>query len=874
MAEQSFGHQRTSGPDGKQLPAGILTASGVRMDLTDRKMVNQVSAMRMGWQTHAWDYRDLVPELAGAMRFRANAISKVALKVGQVVEGEDEPIDADSDQSTLSPALKKAAQDALNKLPWRSGYAFLGVFDTCYSISGECWLHGRTDPATKRETWQILSSDEVVPIGSAGNLGVVEVPGRPGRKIDPKSEVLIRLWVPHPRFKKLSDSPLRSLQDVLEDIILAGREMRAASRSRIAANGILFVTHDMSLSGRNQPNSDTDEIPDFVTELTAAILAPIADEGEPGAVAPIIIEGDREDIQAVKHLTFVRETSADLGAKLDRSLTRMAESIDVPPTVVTGLQDTNHWNAYVIDATTFRNHLEPGVRMMVDSLTEGYLRPSLVQPVTQGGYGLDPVEVEQVVVWYDAGKVTENANRAQDAKDAYDRFAISPKALRDALGWNQDDAPEDADLLLMLANKVGTDPTTAGQLIQKLLPGLGIQVAPPAAPAVPRVVNAPNEVTPPQRPALPAGRESAPGGSVPHQNPSPPPTSGSRVASAAGIGVIPLRVISTERLAVIDAGLVDRLMVAADDAIARAIEKANARIRSAAQKKIDKGDLTEHADDLGAFLGADRVAELGVTEDVLLAAAFAYLEGKFLAWTAEAIKNAVLVAQKMLGLELSVVAGLRRTLIGRQKGAWAQLHEDLRKRALSRLYGTHGSNEPTGEANPDDVARVGDIRASLATIGGSPAGGLATGPTITDLVTEKAGPEIGIMWRYGPEPRNTFRPHLALDDHRFNSRSDPRLRSTPGNEWVGEYFHPGDHVGCRCSVIRAWAFPQNADTMHPELRQAITETVSGSESAAMKALRIVAEQDDAAGRSNTTAQQQRDQRDLILSVQADWLAGA
>lgn len=811
----SWGQQRITGPNGK-LPAGVITASGKMIDLADRKVVNAIGAMRMGWQTHAWDYRDLVPELSSAMRFRANAISKIGLKIGQVVEGEDEPIDADSEQSTLSPVVRKAAQDALNKLPWRSGYAFLGVLDTCFSIAGEGWLHGSTDPVTKKETWEVLSTDEVQPMGGGNRLGIVEIPGRAGRPIDPKTEVLIRLWVPHPRFKKLSDSPMRSLQDVLEDIILQGRELRSAARSRIAANGILFVTTNMSLRTSGGVNEEEDN--DFVSDLTASIIAPITNEGEPGQVAPVIVEGDKEDIAAVKHISLVRETSADLNEKLGRSLTRMAESIDVPPTVVTGLQDTNHWNAYVIDATTFRNHLEPGVRMMVDAITEGYLRPSLIQPVTEGGYGLDPTEVEQVLVWYDAGKVTENANRAQDAKDAYDRFAIGGKSLRDALGFNEDDAPGDADLLNMILAKLsiaGPDPSVAGQLLAKLMPNMGI-VPPPApgttpVPQHPVVDSAPstNQVTAPQRAALPAHPDGQPGtGTIPHQNPSSPPTSGGgRVAS--GAPEQSLRIVDGRKLADIDMGLLDRLMVASEDAIQRALEKANARVRSAAQKKIDKGDLSDHAEDLVSWLGETGVAELGLTEEALLALAFAYLEGKFMEWTTDAIKNTVLAVAKILSLELTAVSSLRRTLVSRQKGAWERLHDQLKRRALARLYGKHGTEPHTGEEQADDVVRAGDIRTALAMIGGEPAGGvhdggkstaplggLALGSTVTEAISQKAGPAVGLMWVYGTDPRREFPPHKRLNDHRFNSASDKRLMTDTSSAWLGDYYHPGDHAGC------------------------------------------------------------------------------
>jgi hypothetical protein len=856
--------QRTT-TDGHRVPHTVMTASGRRLDLSDRKLVSTISGTRMGWQADAWDYRDLVGELAGALRFRSNAMAKVALKIGQVQEGEDEPIDADSDQCTLPPALKKAAQDCLDRLPWRNGYAFLGILDTCLSVTGEAWLHGKpSDDGTDTEVWTVLSTDEVQPVGSGGRMGIVSVPGKPARPLDPAKEALIRLWVPHPRYKAVADSPVRSIRDVLEDIVLIGRELRAASRSRIAANGILFVTHDMSVV--KPRNDDTDEPDDFAADLEAATLAPIANEGEAGAVVPIVVQADKEDIAAVKHVTFERATSADLGDKLRASLTRMAESIDVPPTVVTGLGDTNHWNAYVIDATTWRNHLEPGVRIMVDSITEGYLRTSLAMATTQGGYGFSPDETRQVVVWYDAGKVTENANRAQDAKDAYDRFAIGAKALRDALGWNDDDAPNDEELMVMLASKVSPDPATAGALIQHML-GNKIDIPQPTV-TQPTVVNAPpdQQQLPPGQPANP---ERAP------QTVQTPP--GARTASAAPA----LRIVTADKLAAIDQAILERLLVAADAAVSRAIEKANARVRSAAQGKMAKADLVQHGDVLAAVLKAEGVAALGLTEDLLLAAAFVVLERQFTDWTTTAIRQAVKVTAGLLALPLNTVAELTRTLTARIPAAWNRLQAALHRRAVDHLFGKSGT-ERRGES-PDDVVKAGDIRTALAMIGGQhvdeggqsdgPLGGIGLGGDLADAITDHAGPPIGLLWVYGPEPRNTFHPHLALDDHRFNDLRDRRLTPPAGYEWLGSRMHPGDHLGCRCHVIPAWMFAENAATMEPETRRLLAQ-VTGEETLAMRQIRALAETDDAAGRTNTVAQQQRDQRDRIIRMRAEWLDAA
>jgi hypothetical protein len=856
-----FGN-RTRQPNGKRLPSSTMTAAGSRMDLADHDIIRQIVRTKMGWQTHAWDYRDLIGELSGALRFRANVISKVGLTIAQVTDGDDVPVDADSPHATLEPAVRKAAQDALNKLPWRSGYMFGGLLDTNFSVAGEAWLHGLQDKG--KEKWTVLSTDEVQPLGGGSNLGIVDLPGQPARPINPKTEVLIRLWVPHPRFKRLADSPMRSCIDVCMDILLIGRELRAAARSRVAANGLLLVPHSLSMV-RHGPNSDEDR--DFQTELEAALLAPITNEGEPGSVVPIAIEGDIEDLKEVRHIQLVRETSADLNEKLTRSLTRLGESIDVPPTVMTGLQDTNHWNAYVIDATTFTNHIEPGVRIMVDSLTEGYLRPSLTMPTTQGGYGLSDDQAATVQVWYDAGKVVQNANRGSDAKDAYDRLAIGPKSLREALGFNDGDAPTTEELMTMIASKISVDPGTAGQLVSRVL---GIPAPPTPAP------------TPPApRPQLPPGESPRnPGtGSVPVGQPNAPDI-GARTASAAIDAS--LRIVTADRLAAIDAALLDRLTTAADAAIRRAVEKAQARIRSAAQHHVSRPELTAHADDLAAWLGPERVAELGVLEDALLAAAFDYLAEKFAKWTVQAIGQAVRVVANMTAMPLTATAALTRAMTARVPAAWSRLQAALHQRTLNALYGRTGQ-EQRGEAT-DELVRPGDIRTALATIGGTDAdeggrsatsiGGIGLGQDVLDTVEQVAGPPIGLMWIYGPEPRDTFEPHLRLDDHRYDSPTDRRLTPPAGYEWLGAYMHPGDHAGCRCHTAPAWIFPENAASMDPGLRDLITRTVSAGESAAMRNERALAEMDDAAGRTGTTAQRARDQADRVKRLRDEWLGAA
>jgi hypothetical protein len=879
---------------GMQKPrsSAVMTAAGQRIDLQDRNVINAIAATKMNWQHQAWNYRDLVGEMGSALRFRANALSKVGYIIAQVNDLEDEPIRIDAENCTLDPAVAQAAQDALNRLPWRNGMSFGGTVDTCFNVTGEAWLHGRTDPKTREETWVVRSTDEIQPVAGASALGVVEVPGRPAKPIDVKNDTLLRLWVPHPRFKALADAPMRWMLDVCEDIVLIGRELRAASRSRIAANGILFLPDSMHLARREPGSNDSDaETDEFSAEFEAAVLAPIANEGDAGSVVPIVIRGDAEDIAAVQHITFDRETSPTLIDKLNNALKRMGETLDVPPTVVTGIQDTNHWNAYVIDAQTWSNHLEPGQRMIVDSATEAYLRPILALPVTEGGYGLSPDQARTVQIWYDAGKVTENPNRSADAQAAYTAGVIGPKTLRRNMGFEESDAPTEDEQRMMLAFKTAPDPATAGALISQAfgVPQV-VQAAPggvapsglPAGPSVTRQSIAPPIGHQPPARALPANQASVPAGNPSAGQPSAP--AGVAIRGAAHAQRVldsdpGLKIIDGTRLVEIDRELRAKLLVACDSAVTEAIEKAGKRVASAAQHKVDKGVLAAHRGaELALFLGPEAVAELGVTEDMLLAAAFAYLATKFISWTTSAVKQAVKFAAATYGLELTAVAQLSRTLLARIPASWNHLEHSLRQRAMNKLFGKGGTEQHLGE-QVDSIVMPGDIRSALAKIGGEPAsgvteggrsdaplGGIATGGDLTAAI-DKVNDRIGWLWKYGITDRGRhFEPHLALDGVKFTSWTEATLKTDGRDVWVGPYFHPGDHDGCLCDFIPVWAIPDHIDRLERDL--------AAPEAPSMQSDRVLADLDRAAGRTGTTAQQNVTQRQRVIDAQQRWLTNA
>jgi hypothetical protein len=295
---------------------------------------------------------------------------------------------------------------------------------------------------------------------------------------------------------------------------------------------------------------------------------------------------------------------------------------------------------------------------------------------------------------------------------------------------------------------------------------------------------------------------------------------------------------------------------------------------------VPKADLEAHRGaDLAAFLGPDRVAELGLVEDALLSYASGWLADKFAQWALATIKASLQLASLSYGLPLTAVAELSRTLAQRIPAGWNRLEASLRRRSLAKLYGTGGTEEH-GEV-PDSIVMPGDIRSALSLIGGEPRGGvsddgrvhgtrplggIATGGDLLEAIGRHAD-EIGFQWRYGITPRQkAFEPHRVLDGRRFTGWSDKGLATSGSTAWLGEHMRPGDHGGCMCDFVPVWALPAEAQRLADELE--------APEPTSMQGERLLADLDRAAGRTGTTAQRTVEQRERIIAAQQRWLANA
>jgi hypothetical protein len=881
----------------------VLRATGMRITRMSSDRMRALAGNRQSWQSLAWGYRDMIGELRFGLQFRARAISKTRFYVAELLDGDDdEPIavelrnerDDDGEPTeraqrvTLSEDICLAAEQELKRLPLDAGMSFTGIWSENFDVAGDCWLYGREDPDTGEDVWEIRAFDAVEIQGD--QVTIKDELDQP-RRVDlseNSGEELYRLWIQHPRTPRLADSALNACMDSLEDITLAGREMRAASRSRIAANGIAFFPEGFLERQNVKDDDETTKEDAFVTDLSATFLAPISNEGDAGAVVPAVMFASLEDIEGFRFVRFDRETSPELIQRLDRALSRMAQSIDIPPEIITGMAEVNHWSAWQIDAATFTHYLEPSIRIMADSLTVAYLRHKLRT------LGFPQEEIRRIRVWYNAGQITENPNRRQDALDAYDRVAIGSPALRDALGFNDQDAPTAEEILQIIAAKNGMDTALAAQILAWAAEQEGADLPPTQiAPA-------------PQQRGLPAAPPAQPDDTGVGGTGAPDTAPTGITASATPPLPYVVDIELGRDLAEYERVLRDRVLLAADAAIERAIERASNRLRSKAQadQELVASLRPRPVREWAMVIGREQALGLGADVAFLLREAWDELRDKFTQWTGEAISKIAERVGKLLNVDTSSTsarARISRALAARVGPAWEKFADQLNEHVARRLFGETGPVAADGE-EPTVTLPPGLVRAVLADIGGLPdtaagigprgtipSGEALTGLTDGTIVAGELGAHdvhlLGREWRYNPLlERNTFLPHHDLDGVRFTSWTDSKLATDIAHAWIGKHYRPGDHAGCLCDSVPAYLVrtgttrltplapgtPAEVDSaMSTQLRERLAQP-----SQAMAELIVLAESDDRAGRRGTSAQVARDQWLEIQAMQRQYLNGA
>ena len=509
-------------PEARPRAQKPIRGSGVR--ISERK--REGARVAAEWQERAFAYYDMIGELHYAAQFYSKPLSRLKLGVAF-----SDPESGDLEEITSGPAvdLLEAVQD-----PGGGRTVMLSTYGQLMFIAGESYMLNTVEDGVQK--WEIVSTNELRFDAGTETYTRRRLPGKVGEELkaapeddfEPVDEeaIVYRLWKRHPRYSGWADAPMRAILDVAEELVMLTLAVRARARSRLAQSGILYIPNELSPQSVNVIGDEDPEADVFLDDLTTHFVTPIEDEGTAAAVVPFILRGPAKlgDVNAKDALFMLQthelEETYPEAALREEAVKRLAIGLDMPPEALLGMTDANHWTAWQVQDDIWQTHLAPIAQQFVDDLTSTYLRPAALEQ------GIE--RADEIVVTYDASAILTNPDRGKDAAVLYDKRAIGKKALRDAMGFTDDDEPTEDELDEMLAVALRD---------ASLLPGFEAPPPPPVivAPAPP----ADDEVPPPDGPPT---EEDAPG------NGGPSGEAAARVQAAAEMALARCRELAGSRI--------------------------------------------------------------------------------------------------------------------------------------------------------------------------------------------------------------------------------------------------------------------------------------------------------------------------------------
>lgn len=417
-------------------PPTALTASAARLNELIRPVITN-----RAWQAEAWDYYTQGGELWFAINWKANALSRVRLRAAKLSADSAEPEFVDE-----GPAAQIVARLAGGV---GGQAALMRAFGLQLGVAGEGNLITYDRGGVRGQLVEVKSNEDV-------RVKPNSERSRNGKQFDirvaenrweslPSESLVVRIWDPDPRESWQPTSTTRACLIHLREIDFYNRKIIAQLLSRLASNGFLLIPEEVTFP----VNPQFAEAPDpFIAELISIASQAIKNPGTASAALPIPLRVPSLYIEAFRHLTFANEIPESDLSNRERAIQRLAATLDLPQEVVTGLGDTNHWNAAALDDEGVKKHIAPPCEIICQGLTEGYLYPMLEQ-----AGDLDLEDGERYVVWYDTTALTAKPDLSQRAVEMADKTLIDDEAARREGGFDESDAPDPAELQKQLVRQ-------------------------------------------------------------------------------------------------------------------------------------------------------------------------------------------------------------------------------------------------------------------------------------------------------------------------------------------------------------------------------------------------------------------------------------
>ncbi|MFR9773064.1 hypothetical protein [Nocardia sp. SC052] len=384
------------------------------------------------WSDECWDFLDVVGELSFALLWKTALISRFRL------------VASDIDPETGKPTGTTDNQAAIELVARIAGGAtgqsqMLARLTPLLTIPGQGWL--AIIYPDDVEEWHILSQEEVHTSGQ--DVVITRLDGTK-YTMNPKTDTLSRIWRPDPRRSSLPWSPVKAARPILRQIVRATQTIEAASKSRLAGNGVLILPSEVSMptqpAPRAAPDPDAPNLPpppppaakfvsasDIRKAIQEAMSKAIEDPSSAEALVPIVLMVAGQFVKDVQHLKFDTEIGERALEALEAAVRRLAMTLDMPAEVLLGQGTLNHWSLAGIEEQAVRWHASPEMEVICDALTRELLHPML------------GAKAGNTVIWYDTSDVDAEPDQINKVRNGYTDGVVNADAYMRQLGMSPED---------------------------------------------------------------------------------------------------------------------------------------------------------------------------------------------------------------------------------------------------------------------------------------------------------------------------------------------------------------------------------------------------------------------------------------------------
>ena len=211
-------------------------------------------------------------------------------------------------------------------------------------VVGRFWLVRAPSPRGGTQ-WQILNS----PLNTDQ------------KKIAEAADVLVEVVIEDPSIPNRADSPVAAIRDIATELILTRAQARATARSRTAQT--MLVLYPKEGAGPDPRK--------FENDFGKVVAEPLSDEKAHSVAVPNMVGWPADFIEKWRVLDLTGPIDEKLHDRVDKLIRQLAIGLDIAPSILLGLEDSNQWSAYASLEDNWLGHVEPLAAPVGQAFAEG-----------------------------------------------------------------------------------------------------------------------------------------------------------------------------------------------------------------------------------------------------------------------------------------------------------------------------------------------------------------------------------------------------------------------------------------------------------------------------------------------------------------------